>query len=250
MNFNLNKTLLIFLVLFILPMAIASEDLRQLPPIKQNDCMPLVQYCGNCTYVNITSITYPNGSVRNLNWLTNYNGGDTYVNNSFCDTSQLGTYVYATLGDPDGIRIPQPVAREVTATGFEFNTQTAFIYLIVFVFAILFFILSVWGAISLPFKNKTDAMTGYIFAIEILKYLKIVCWMIAYLTLMVIFYFIYIMTYSFINLDFVGKIFYFAFYGMVILLLPMFIIGIYVIIANWIRDSQVADALQRGFRIR
>ena len=119
---NLNKLLFTFLIsLFILPLVVGTSESTNLPPIKQGKCMPLVQYCGNCTYVNITSIMYPNGSVLSLNWITKFNGGDTYVNNSFCDTSQLGTYVYATLGDPDGIRIPQPVSRDVTESGATFS---------------------------------------------------------------------------------------------------------------------------------
>ena len=131
-----NKLVLFVLILSLMPLITAS-NLAQLPPIKQNDCMPLVQYCANCTYVNITSITYPNGTVQQLNYLTSLQGQDTYVNNSFCSTSALGTYVYGTYGNPDGVRVSQSVAREVTPTGNQ-NMLGFYILVIVVCYGVLF----------------------------------------------------------------------------------------------------------------
>jgi len=118
-----NFIVLMLMALMILPLVSATENLASLPPIKQGACMPLVQYCSNCTYVNITSMSFPNGTVISLNYLTEKFGADTYVNNSFCDTNQLGGYTYGTMGDINGVITSQPVSREVTTTGYMQTTS-------------------------------------------------------------------------------------------------------------------------------
>jgi hypothetical protein len=69
---------------------------------KQGDCVLLPQTCYNCSYVNITSVQYPNSSliVLDVN-MTQYGSQYSY---EFCDTQQLGKYIVNT--EADGIVAP------------------------------------------------------------------------------------------------------------------------------------------------
>ena len=93
-------------------------------------------------------------------------------------------------------------------------------------------------------------MTGYIFAVSNMKYVKMFLLAISYLFLVLIVYFGYIISYGYLDMDFLGNLFYFAFYTMIVLILPLFIIGVYVIISNLIRDSAVAEMLSRGLHVK
>jgi hypothetical protein len=71
----------------------------------------------------------------------------------------------------------------------------------------------------------------------------------SYLLVMLLAYFGWMICYGYLDFDFLGTLFNFAFYALVIALLPLFILATYFIIANLIRDSEVAEALQRGLQI-
>jgi len=120
MKLYYNIIAIIFTFIMVMGLASAAQNLElgELPNgIKKDSCVTLKQYCSNCSFVNITSMAFPNGSTIALNYRTEKLGGDTYINNSFCNTSQLGSYVYGTLGDPDGIITNQPVSFVVTPLG-------------------------------------------------------------------------------------------------------------------------------------
>ena len=75
------------LVFILLPLCFAS-----LGTFKQNEEVSLTQTCNNCTYCNLTTIQYPNGSIDITNWEMTKDA--TFYNYSFNETSQLGTYDY------------------------------------------------------------------------------------------------------------------------------------------------------------
>jgi hypothetical protein len=51
-------------------------------------------------------------------------------------------------------------------------------------------------------------------------------------------------------MEFVSNMFRFMFYGFGAALVPLFILGVYVVIANIVRDSKIADLLSRGIRTK
>jgi hypothetical protein len=80
--------------------------------------------------------------------------------------------------------------------------------------------------------------------------IKILSLVFAYLVAMFMAYFSWMISFAYLDMDFLSTIFQFLFYAEAILLLPLFIVGTYVFIANWVRDSKVHEALLRGFKIR
>jgi hypothetical protein len=101
---------------------------------KLNSCIDLMQTCGNCSFVNITSISYPNGTKINHNFAMIKNGVDYSYN--FCNNTQLGEYIYNTLGNPDGVYVTQPVSYLITNTG----EKPAGDGLIIFIYSLFIFL--------------------------------------------------------------------------------------------------------------
>ena len=93
-----NKLTLITLTLIlVLPMVLAEQN--SLGIFKQNNCIELKQIC-NCSYVNVSSVTYPDSS-QALSMVSMTKLG-TEFNYTFCNTSQLGTYLVTGFGDDNG----------------------------------------------------------------------------------------------------------------------------------------------------
>lgn len=113
----MNKSwLFLLLLIFISPLGTAtSED-----PIRPEECLSLVKYCSNCTFANVTSLTYPNGSIEGLNIATQQIGAGTFTNGTaVCGarTAQIGVYEYSILSNKDGILSIETKNDMVTANG-------------------------------------------------------------------------------------------------------------------------------------
>jgi hypothetical protein len=151
-----NKILLAtFIGIFILSLALVNAvEIQQasLPqPLTQGLCGDLSQTCTNCTFVNITSILYPD----NVKHMTNYamvQNGTEYTYN-FCDTALSGDYSYNTLGDPDGILVSQPVSFKVSPTGVNQNSilENPLLLILVFISLVLLILAIVMSNPSLGF---------------------------------------------------------------------------------------------------
>lgn len=244
-----NKNLLIVTYLFFLFLFISFSVAQQsfLGTFKKDSCIKVIQLCSGCSYVNITSITYDGYDlVKNVSMQKN--GAE--FNYTFCNTSGIGTYTVNGIGDPDGTPSVFAYDFEVTPTGKSFNSSKAISYsLIIIILLIVFFVLMGFG-IYLPSGNKRNEMTGYIIAVNNIKYLKYVFIGFAYLTAVVIMFFFYQFAYAYLDFMFMVNIFRFIFLAMVVSILPLFILFSYIIIANLVKDSKIKDALTRGLRIR
>ena len=94
------KTIFSFvLLIFLFNIIYAEENGGELIG-KQNDCISLTQECADCTYVKLTTVTIPNMSKISIQ--TNMVQDSTSFSYNFCNTSQIGDYVYCTLGDVGG----------------------------------------------------------------------------------------------------------------------------------------------------
>jgi len=129
-----NKILILITCMFLISLVSASQS--SLPnPIQEGECASLYQICDDCTYVNITSITYPNSTTQNINEVMIKNGVDyTY---SFCNTSALGNYIYNTCGDKGGSLTCEEINFEVTPTGEEFTEAKSNLLIISFIILII-----------------------------------------------------------------------------------------------------------------
>lgn len=113
------KKLIIVMLGIMMLSLVSAGSLEQ--PIKQSETFDLVQTCSDCIFVELTSITYPNGTQLEMSINMTKLGEDyTY---SFGNTSQLGTYKYNTCGDllqsASGTRVLtcETISFEVTYTG-------------------------------------------------------------------------------------------------------------------------------------
>jgi hypothetical protein len=128
----------------IIGMVSASE--QYLGTVKQGDCFDLKMPCSNCTFVNITAITYPNGSTFSVNAIMNDIGGGIYILNTCSSSSDLGHWIYDTKGDPDGILISQPVGYDVTPSGIiQSSILNNPILIILLAISILFLIIALYN---------------------------------------------------------------------------------------------------------
>lgn len=112
--YNMKYLSLFILLLLFVPMLNAQESLGV---IKQNECIRLYQTCPSCSYINISSVIYPDKTVANSSIaLTTDDNFEYYAD--FCSTSQLGKYIVNGKGDVDGVDTAFAYDFEVTPSGF------------------------------------------------------------------------------------------------------------------------------------
>jgi len=127
---KLNKTdssLLIILVVSLFLFSFTSVDAttQNIGTFQKDSCVTLKQTCANCTYINVSTVTYPNSSIISLNKvMTNSNNVYYYT---FCNTTLLGEYQYDTFGNPDGIKATGSVSFFITQTGEQFDMSQSII---------------------------------------------------------------------------------------------------------------------------
>ena len=118
----MNK-LIIGLMICMFMLSFASAEQKSLGSFKQGDCVPIIQICSSCTYVNLTHIIINNNDNSTkliiLNVAMEKNGA--LYNYTFCDTNNFGEYNPGGIGDLDGVDTPWALDFFITPTG---STQT------------------------------------------------------------------------------------------------------------------------------
>lgn len=160
---------LTLMLAFILMLQIVSSA-EPLGIFTQDSTISLHQICNNCTSVNVTSMTFPNGTLRKMNLSMSKDGED--YNLSFSDTQSIGDYRYNTCGDLDGIRTCENIAFTINRTGEELTEARSSLYILLTVMVFILFIALLFFNIIIPYKNKTD-VRGDVIRIVRAKYLKI-----------------------------------------------------------------------------
>jgi hypothetical protein len=136
----------------------------------------------------------------------------------------------------------------VNASGTDFTTGHGLIYLFILFIAIFVFLLLLYGAIKIPFKNpRTEA--GEIAGVSSVKYLKIMCVVMCYLTMIWILYMAQAVSRFFTFLDFASGILYL--FGFILLagLFPVSVLGIWISLVLFFEDKKIKKALSRGLRV-
>jgi len=240
---KIQTKLLIFIVGIFL-ISFISAEVNNFAPVKQGECKLITQVCASCSYVNV-SITLKDGLLVNNTGMSN-SGGALWTY-EFCNTSEKGRYDVTGSGDLLGTATGFDVLFfDVSPTGTELTQPKAVSYIVILAISILIFFGLLFVAIKLPSKNKSDELTGYIIAISNLKYLKQALMGLSYITLIWISYFTWMITYAFLDFAFLSSLFKFMFYFLAISTFPLFVLYIYFVIANFVRDKQIADLLLRG----
>lgn len=114
---KIRNNLFLLLLVGIFLISLASAEVQTLGYGKQNTCIQLSQTCANCTFVNLTSIEYPDKTKEIIDDVMTATG--TEYNYTFCETNQTGVYIYNTFGDPTGTLTTQPVDFTITYNGKE-----------------------------------------------------------------------------------------------------------------------------------
>lgn len=168
------KRLLIVLLLGILLFSFSSA-IDCWASLKQNTEIQLIQKCPSCTYVNITSITYPNGTIF-LNEEMVKNGIN--FNYTLPDSSQEGIISYGTIGDKNGANPPnyEDLCIKITRTGNDIDTGESLIYIWILIVLGILIGLGVYLSIIIPYKNiEEETSKGKIVtAITKTKYMKLI----------------------------------------------------------------------------
>lgn len=138
------KSIYIIPLLILTLNLVGAGSLEQ--PVAQNEEVELLQTCPDCTYIELTSITYPNGTKTQINVNMTKQGED--YNFTWGNTSQLGIYKYNTCGDLYHINSNQRIVTcetitfEVTYNGEKVSLSNS---IIVIVFLLVAGILLVLG---------------------------------------------------------------------------------------------------------
>jgi hypothetical protein len=111
------KKILFILMFAVLLIGIMSAD--SLGTFKQGDCITLYQTCDDCSYVNLTAVKYPNGTLETLNLeMTKTNQEFNYT---FCNTTTIGSYTYTVAGDRGGSYTTEVIEFEINYFGKELS---------------------------------------------------------------------------------------------------------------------------------
>ena len=111
------KQILIICFSLLLILFFSNVQAVKISPIKQGKTARLVQVCDNCTFVNITTIQYPDSTLLSVNKAMTKNGAN--YNYSFTGTGSIGDYSYTTCGNPDGVFTCETANFLVSASGFD-----------------------------------------------------------------------------------------------------------------------------------
>lgn len=238
----MNKILILLVICLLLPLTQAGVEV--LKPAKVNYDYQIQQVCTDATYINV-SVSNINGLII-VNKAMTANGSGMFLYNFTPDT--IGRYDVNYLSD--GCEKSITAYLDVTVTGKELTTSKSITYIIIFIISFIIFLAFLIAGIYLPSNNKKDEFTGYVIAVSNVKYLKIFSFTFSYLTALFISYFSWMVCYAYLDMDFMTKIFQFIFYFLAIATLPLFILLVYLLISNLVRDSKLNEMLSRGLNIK
>jgi hypothetical protein len=147
------KALLIF-SMAVLMLSLVSAGKESLGVFKQNENVRIVQVCDDATWVNISSISYPNGSVASSGIKMVPSSGEFYYN--FSDTLQLG--IYDVRGISDGCENTFTYYFEITPTGKITSSSQGLLSIGVLASIVLLMIFFGWLSFKFIEKDSTFAI--------------------------------------------------------------------------------------------
>ena len=146
--------------------------------VDQNDFV-----CDSTFSCNITVI-FPNSSifVNNAEATRQTN----FYNLSLPNTDTLGIHSYNVFcQNSSNAGASTELTYLINLTGEELSISKTILYIFVLLTTLVLFLLSLFGAIKIPWNNRTDE-DGFIVGISDLKYIKLILWFITYIFLIFI----------------------------------------------------------------
>jgi len=232
-----------FIITLILGIFLLSSisALDSLGTFEQGENVRIKQNCADATYINLSSITYPNGSVAVSNIeMISAGSGEYFYWFNYTETDGR----YDVLGISDGCEKTFATYLIITPNGKTFTTQNAISYL-VFILIILFtFFLTLYGAGKIEWKSKKTP-EGKILTINNFKYLKILLYAISYFELMFLFGLSYKVCRE-ASIDGFTNFFNFIYQVFLALIYPLMIFLIIIIFVTWINNKKLIKSIKLG----
>ena len=152
---KLNFIAFLFVILISCSMFVSA--IESLGTFKVNECVELKQTCSNCTYVNISSVLYPNSSKALQN--VEMTGDGVEYSYDFCSTTQLGSYIVNGYADVDGVKTVWAYDFFITGNGKD-NPSGAVVVLFIglFIFILVFMTYLVIYSLGHVIKLDFDIM--------------------------------------------------------------------------------------------
>lgn len=125
-------------LIFLLSQIYSILGIPTLGVFKVDTCVELKQTCANCSFVNLTTIIFPDSSTANINAeMTKSGSGFNYT---FCNNTMLGKYIVNGIGDPQGVATIYAYDYSITTTGNSYPyTIPLFLGLVAFILLIMGF---------------------------------------------------------------------------------------------------------------
>lgn len=237
--------LIVLLFLVFLP----NLNAQSIGVFKQNSDIQLYQTCNNCTYCNFTTIKFPNGTEILSNVKTIKEDTYFYFNLLKGNTTSIGTYKYCYKCGNSAEVATGCIDFEVTPQGYELTTSQGIIYAVGGFFVFLLFLISLYFAIKLPWKNEISTDKGILY-IEYKKYLKFAMSFVAYLTLMFFFFILKGMSYAFLRSNEIYGFFNITSNILLIGIAPVLIVSTVFVIFSVLTDKKITKCIERGIPIR
>lgn len=238
------KKILLLLMFSIVLFGVVSGAIENLGTFEQGTNVTLIQTCSDCTYNNISSVEYPNGTVAIFNQTMARDG--TRYTFIFTNTSTLGTYAVHGYGDPSGTIDDWNYFFDVSYRGGDsLSSGQGVLYLSLIIIFLFFFVLMIFAINKLPDSNTQDEY-GRILSISYLKYLRQVGWMFEYALVIGILFLSSNLAFVYLQEQLFAQIL-FALYYISLALAPIVVIVMIIwIFRQMFHDKQMQNLLNRG----
>ena len=238
-----NKHILSALIITLFLVTIVNAEIETLGTFKKNECVELIQTCSNCTFSNLTSVIYPNGTNNGLGLLMTKSGLE--YNYTYCNTTNLGNYIVNGYSDVDGVDTVWAYDFDVTYLGKQLDSGQSILYVGFLGLLILIFFLNFYGMGYLPSRNQKDEQ-GRIMSVNYLKYFRNVLWMTGYFLFIGIVYISSNLAFAFLGEELLAKTL-FMIYRVSFGLAPVaMIVWVGFIFASIFHDKEFQRMLNRG----
>lgn len=206
--------------------------------------------CSDSASCNITIIDPENKEVISNLTMTNQMMFRLYFNFTLNEThtrknGEYSRIVYCCDNNECGISTAN---FNINVGGKELTTGEGLVYVIFLIASIFIFLLCLWGALIIPFKNQRDE-EGRVVSVNDLKYLKIVCIVLSYILLMWIFGILRSITSSFAILDGASKLFYYLFWIMFSFVWPAIVLSLLFTLIVFLESKKLKKAIDRGIPV-
>ena len=238
----MGKIKFFYLFLIVTLLISSASALDSLGNFKVDETVRIAQVCSDATYINISSITYPNSTtaVSNVE-MVSAGSGEFYYD--FNLTSVKGRY--DVRGISDGCEETFATYFEVTYLGKELGQAEATMYLGFLALLVLVFFLNFFGMRFLPARNTRDE-EGRILSISYLKYFRDVLMMTGYFLFIAIMFIASNLAFAFLEEEMFANVLftiYKASFGLAPLVVTVWMIWIFV---SMFHDVQFQKMLNRG----